>query len=549
MKINKLELKNFKRFDNLTIDLSALTTPPKLVLLIGTNGSGKSSVFDVFELINKFQKGFIGSKDGVTPSEVIDLTPYYTKNSKTNPEIKLTTSNGVWLYNNPKPFKLRENAFYGRTSFRQTPKLLRTTSGTTNVSFENDSDRPRTFIDHDNRFENDIEKVSASILTDFFGKNSTEKIFESYINPINRAFENIFSHQNDLLIKLISIKPPLDGKIAEILFEKGNSLIQYDYLSSGEKEVFNILLDLLVRREYFTDSVYFFDEIDLHLNTALQKGLLKEITENWVNDNCQIWAASHSLGFIEYANESANAAIIDFDSLNFDVPQTVYPSAKNDFDIFEIAVSKDSLSNIFQDKRIIFSENKDTPNYNNLNIKDTIFFKALDKQDVYNKAKYYPQYFGLIDRDYLTDEEIEELRATYKNLYILKYYSIENYLYHPENLEEYYKTENKEFNKSGFIEALCLDFLKNKSILLTGILGARSGYPFFKENERHKLLEKFKNNKENLVNMFDSIDFETIYKIYPAKEYGRQLKERMNINRDDLAKTQWFKTKIEELLS
>ena len=49
--------------------------------------------------------------------------------------------------------------------------------------------------------------------------------------------------------------------------------------------------------------------------------------------------------------------------------------------------------------------------------------------------------------------------------------------------------------------------------------------------------------------MFDSIDFETIYKIYPAKEYGRQLKERMNINRDDLAKTQWFKTKIEELLS
>jgi energy-coupling factor transporter ATP-binding protein EcfA2 len=549
MKINKLELKNFKRFDDLTIDLSALPTPPKLVLLIGTNGSGKSSVFDVFELINKFQKGFIGSKDGVTPSEVIDLTPYYTKNSKTSPEIKLTTSDGVWLYNNPQPFKLRENAFYGRTSFRQTPKLLRTTSGTTNVSFENDSDRPRTFIDHDNRFENDIEKVSASILTDVFGKNSTEKIFESYINPINRAFENIFSHQNDLLIKLISIKPPLDGKIAEILFEKGNSLIPYDYLSSGEKEVFNILLDLLVRREYFTDSVYFFDEIDLHLNTALQKGLIKEITENWVNDNCQIWAASHSLGFIEYANESANAAIIDFDSLNFDVPQIVYPSTKNNFDVFEIAVSKDFLSNVFEGKRIIFSENTDTPKYNNLNIKDTIFFNGLDKQDVFYKAKNYAQYYGLIDRDYLTDEEIEELRVTYKNLYILKYYSIENYLYHPDNLEEYFKTQNKEFNKSGYIEAILIDWLEIKLKISIGINGARNGYPFFKENDQQKKLEKFKKNTDHLIGMIESDDFETIYKIYPAKDYGKQIKERMNINRDDLAKTQWFKTKIEELLS
>ena len=49
MFIRKLELKNFKRFTDLTIDLSGENTPPKLVLMIGANGSGKSSVFDVFE--------------------------------------------------------------------------------------------------------------------------------------------------------------------------------------------------------------------------------------------------------------------------------------------------------------------------------------------------------------------------------------------------------------------------------------------------------------------------------------------------------------------
>ncbi len=57
MKIPKLELKNFKRFDDLTIDMTSLAEPPKLVLLIGKNGSGKSSVFDGFEVLNTVNKG------------------------------------------------------------------------------------------------------------------------------------------------------------------------------------------------------------------------------------------------------------------------------------------------------------------------------------------------------------------------------------------------------------------------------------------------------------------------------------------------------------
>ena len=50
MRLKKVELINFKRFTHLTID--AIPESAKLVLLIGSNGSGKSSVFDGFELIN-----------------------------------------------------------------------------------------------------------------------------------------------------------------------------------------------------------------------------------------------------------------------------------------------------------------------------------------------------------------------------------------------------------------------------------------------------------------------------------------------------------------
>jgi len=48
MNIEALHLENFKRFSDLRIDLSSLDAPPKLVLLIGANGSGKSSIFDAF---------------------------------------------------------------------------------------------------------------------------------------------------------------------------------------------------------------------------------------------------------------------------------------------------------------------------------------------------------------------------------------------------------------------------------------------------------------------------------------------------------------------
>lgn len=54
MKITSLYLKNFKRFSELSIQ----RIPPeaKLVLLIGANGSGKSSIFDAFECLNSFAK-------------------------------------------------------------------------------------------------------------------------------------------------------------------------------------------------------------------------------------------------------------------------------------------------------------------------------------------------------------------------------------------------------------------------------------------------------------------------------------------------------------
>ena len=123
--------------------------------------------------------------------------------------------------------------------------------------------------------------------------------------------------------------PPLQGKPVEIHFHKGQSNIHYDLLSSGEKEVINILLNLFIRRESYQDTIYFIDELDVHLNTTLQYDLLKELTENWIPENCQLWTASHSLGFIQYAQESKAAVILDFDQLAADSHSATKRSTRN----------------------------------------------------------------------------------------------------------------------------------------------------------------------------------------------------------------------------
>ena len=47
------------------------------------------------------------------------------------------------------------------------------------------------------------------------------------------------------------------------------------------------LLDLYLRKDEYTDSIYIVDEPELHLNTAIQRKLLIEINK-MVPVNCQI---------------------------------------------------------------------------------------------------------------------------------------------------------------------------------------------------------------------------------------------------------------------
>ena len=550
MKISKIQLINFKRFNDLQIDNIPETA--KLVLLIGSNGSGKSSLFDAFGFIDAAIKQDI-------PLNNTSWT-YFKKDSALPVSVKFQVDKKKeYLISNidfVKP-NLSANAFYGRTSFRQLSRLTRTALGQGGlIDFQKDSDRPKFFIDRDTRFENDIEIMTETILNEFFISNQTnEQIKKKYIEPINKAFENILGNKNGTKLRLLKIIPPLDGKVAQIIFAKGVSEFHYNYLGAGEKEIFNLLINLLIRVPLYQNTIYYLDELDLHLNTQLQFNLLKEITENWIPENCQLWTASHSLGFIEYAKQSEQAAILDFDDFDFDAPRILSPEPKENPDIYEIAVGKEFLSSLFEKMTIYFVENKDRDYYATVGIPKSVFVPDNNRNNVYHKVRT-SDMKGIVDRDFLSNDDIKNIRKQYPSLYILHYYSIENYLYHPDNLEEYNQSKGREFDKNKYIKDLTKAKNEIKDTLSLHIPLSRTSYPYFGEPHfnGNPLQKRFRNEGENIEQStsvqkyLNSNTFETFYKSLPMKTYCTHLQQRQNIPKSDLVKTKWFKNHIEKLL-
>ena len=538
MRITKVELRNFKRFTDLTID--GIPADTKLVLLIGSNGSGKSSVFDAFESFNRgvreeglseaasaFQKSYV-RKDQSKPDEI---SISILSSSPTNSEIATNSS-------------LAQQSFYGRSSLRQVPRLTRVqTNQGTDSEPDKDSDRPLYYIDRDNRFENDIDRISRQIVTEIFrGDTSSKQIRQRYVGPINAALERIFIGQEVTRPTLLEIIPPGEGQPAQLTFKKGQSEIHYDLLSAGEKEVFNILFNLLARKARYTDTVYFFDELDLHLNTQLQFNLLKEITENWLPENCQLWTASHSLGFIDYARQYDKGAIIDFDDLDFDQPQTLFPQPKERLDVYDIAVPKEMLFEIMKDKKVVACENQNDEFYNLLALPNTIFVGMKDARSVFLQVKNDARYYSLRDRDFLSDTEIGRIREEYPNHHILHYYNFENYLYHPDNLAE---LNLPDFDREAYVGAVTNFKRARYDYILPTLVSSRQHYEEFKTNQKLK-----DENTDSIVDDFRSDEFERFYKFFNMKGQHEKINPSLGrLTHKQLVQTHWFRQQIEAVLN
>ena len=552
MNVTRLHLANFKRFTDLTIDLSSCAGAPKLVLLIGANGSGKSSMFDAFEYLSGQHKGApLGLDVFGLALHSGDVERAYVRYLKKNPDadmsvscafgggFEISRSNASQAVAAPPKWDV-QSAFYGRSSLRTIPELRG--GRTTGEPVGADRDRPRRYIDQDRRFETDVSEMTKRIHDEVWESEfDADQLRAKFVDPLNEALTRIFANGSPTQLHLTRISPALEDRPPDIRFRKGASEVHYDLLSSGEKEVFNILLNLFVRSEHYANAIYFIDELDVHLHTRLQHALLREVVEHWIPDCSQLWTASHSLGFIEYASDAADAAVVDFDDLDFDRPQLLTPSPKS-AEIFDIAVPRDSALKVFPNKTLVLVENTDAPLYNAINLPDFLFVAARDKNAVGLQVRAGEDFRGLIDRDYIGAEEVEALRREQPRLFVLGYYSIESYLFHPRNLAA---LSPPGFDETEYRQRVRERLAAGRDRLLMTLERSRSSYEII------KMLPKETKDRamREIADATASEDFETFYPFLDMKSQrpGDYLAP-FNLQRLDLVGTAWLRDAIAAVL-
>ncbi len=534
MRIVSLHLRNFKRFTELNID--SIPDTSKLVLLIGSNGSGKSSVFDAFDYIKKPYKGYSNS-----------IKEYYNKNNQPATVIATFGDKSFFTVNDLQVIEGSQEIaekFYGRSSIRIVPRI---SNNANPDQISKNTDAPLTFIDSDTRFTNDLfmymQQIDNALREPVFKGQSADtlKIFKDFIQPLNSSLINIFSGDATTTIQIAEFESATSNSTGRLIFNKGNSKINYDLLSHGEKQVVILLLNFIVRKKYFKDSIIFIDEMDCHLNTSLQYRLLEEIVNVWIPDEAQLWTASHALGFIDFAKKSSTATIIDLNLLNFDVPQTLKPEPKESLQVFDIAIPKEILQHILKGSKPVVVENKNDEFYNlALAERGYLFLPATNSREVFLTIKGDKSMLGLRDKDYLKPEEIKEIKAKYPNLKVLGYYSFENYIYHPDNI---FEINSKGYSREEYIKEITA--AKNLHLLsIVGELGvSRQTYVEFKEGIKNDGVI------EAIIDDLTSNELERFYCYFSIKKYyNKQYLQQFALTPKILVQTNWFKTKVEELL-
>jgi len=463
MKIKEIKLKKFKRFTDLTI--TGLPESAKLILLVGPNGSGKSSVFEAF---NHWYKLNGYSSFGAQ---------YYYEKNENEKDIPSST----WYQNKVTlqvygafPTKVEtKGKFYFRTAHRNDPdfvmrEIKKQPKPTDNIQFD-------MLMSNDASVSGNYQRLTMISLSELYNKENDDKsvkqLRDELIGKIQSSLHNVF---NDL--ELNSIADPIED--GTFYFAKGISKhFRYSNLSAGEKSAFDLILDLVIKGQYYPDAVLCIDEPEVHMHTALQAKLLEELY-SLVPSNGQMWIATHSMGMLKKAKEleirNPNSVVfLDFTSLDFDSSIMIQPS-QIDKTVWKkfLELAFDEFSGLIAPERIVFCEgtplgrknqNFDAEVYSNIFAKEyptTTFVSVGSCDDLKKPDNISMKIIGnilsasekiyLIDRDDRSSEEIVECNQ--KGIKVLSLRHLEAYLLDDEILSKLCEAKGKPEKNSEVIQ-------------------------------------------------------------------------------------------------
>ena len=324
MKVKKVEQNNFKRFTHLSVEDIPETV--KLVVLVGPNGSGKTSFM---EAINHYYKyvGYSNIGDYHYLSKTGNLDNFnYSQWYKRASELV-----SIEFYDASLPQSIGNNNeikghFYFRSAYRNEPdfkidSMRRQQDPTESIRLE-------SLIQNDLTVSTNYQRLIANTISGVYNNEKDAKtvatLREEVIGKVCTAIERVFVD-----LKFSSLGDPLQN--GSFYFTKGTTK-DFDYrnLSAGEKSAFDLILDMVVQARYYPDAIYCIDEPETHMHTKLQGKVLRELYL-LIPGQSQLWLSTHSIGMLQEAEEiekehPGTVAFLDFGGRDFDLDQIIRPA-------------------------------------------------------------------------------------------------------------------------------------------------------------------------------------------------------------------------------
>ncbi len=165
------------------------------------------------------------------------------------------------------------------------------------------------------------------------------------------------------------------------------------------------------------------------------------------------------------------------------------------------------------------------------------FLTVMDRQPC---ARVYriPGYLALRDRDFLMDDEIRAIRLELPNLHILPFYSIENLLYHPENIGS---LEIADFDAGDWISAIREWKSANPLREVKHERGRIQELRTIPSLAKAKAAEA---DPKEIYDAYASDDFERFYPVFPQQRMPLDFLSRFGLARDRLARAPWFRRQV-----
>ena len=446
MRIKKVELKSFKRFTHLLVE--DIPEKTKLVVLVGPNGSGKTSFLEAFNHYYKYSGyGEVGDYRYLSKERNIEEQQH-------NEWYKLASQMvDVDFFDASFPKNVGQSTikghFYFRSAYRNEPdfqihSMQRQNDPTTSI-------RLSTLIQNDQTVSVNYQRLIANTISGVFDEENNQKPVEKLRDELTGKIRDAMSRVFEDLI-FSSLGDPLNN--GSFYFSKGVIRdFHYRNLSAGEKSAFDLILDMVIQSKYYPDAIYCIDEPETHMHTKLQGKVLRELYQ-LTPERSQLWLSTHSIGMLQEAEEiekemPGTVSFLDFGGRDFDIDQIIRPSkiGKAVMDKFyELAFG--DFAKLMLPKSIVFCEGD--PNGSKRKDFDKRIYTTIfgdthpesffisggscnDIEDIENKHGEIistllnnSEIIKIVDRDDRSDQEIEELSK--RGIKVLSKRTLESYL-------------------------------------------------------------------------------------------------------------------------